>query len=127
MADLSQPILVLDDLNTMTRIVDAMLRKCGFTNIEQVHDAATALIRMREQTFMLVLSDREMPEMNGIDFVRAVRADPGIRGTPVIMMSASDDPKHAETAIAAGASVFLKKPFNLTTLRDAVAHLLRDR
>jgi two-component system chemotaxis response regulator CheY len=123
--DFAQPILVVDDVHTMTRIVDAMLRKCGFSAIEQVHDAATALQRIKEQPFLFVLSDREMPDMTGIDLVRAVRADAKTAYVPFIMMSASNEPKDAEAAIAAGANTFITKPFSQTTLRDVIANLLR--
>jgi len=125
LVDFSLPIMVVDDLRTMTRIVDSMLRKCGFAQVEQVHDAATALRMLRDRTFLLVLSDREMPEMTGLDLVRAVRADACIRSVPFVMMSASAEPKVAEEAIAAGANTFLTKPFNLTTLRDVIGSLLR--
>lgn len=125
MVDFSLPILVLDDLHTMTRIVDSMLRKCGFTQIEQVHDASAALQRLRERTFLMVLSDREMPQMSGLDFVRAVRGDASIRSVPIVIMSASSAPQDAEEAIAAGANTFLTKPFTLSTLRDVIGSLLR--
>ena len=126
MTDFSQPVLVLDDVHTMTRIVDSMLRKCGFTNVEQVHDAATALQKLRTQPYLFVISDREMPGMSGLDFVREVRADSKIGYLPIIMMSASSNSQLAEEAIAAGANAFLNKPFTLTTLRDVFVQVLRQ-
>ena len=120
-------MLVVDDLNTMTRIVDSMLRKCGFGHIEQVHDGRTALARLKTRPYQFVLSDREMPDMTGIDLVRAVRAEPRIAFVPIIMMSASTDPKDAEAAIAAGANTFITKPFSQTTLQDVIANLMRPR
>lgn len=125
--DFAQPVLVVDDLRTMTRIVEAMLLKCGFSVIEQVHDAATALQRIKDQPFLFVLSDREMPDMTGIDLVRAVRADAKTAYVPFIMMSASNEAKDAEEAIAAGANTFITKPFSQTTLRDVIANLMRPR
>ena len=101
MVDYVDPVLVVDDLNTMTRIVDGMLRKCGFTNVDQ------------------------MPGMNGLELARAIRADPKIRSVPVVIMSASSEPQHAEAAIAAGANFFMTKPFNLTTLKDVITQLMR--
>jgi len=126
LTDFSQPVLVLDDVHTMTRIVDSMLRKCGFTNVEQVHDAATALQKLRTQPYLFVISDREMPGMSGLDFVREVRADSKIGYLPIIMMSASSNSQLAEEAIAAGANAFLNKPFTLTTLRDVFVQVLRQ-
>ncbi len=110
---------------TMTRIVDSMLQKCGFTTIEQVHDVAKALQRVRAQRYLFVISDREMPGMTGLDFVREVRADSKIGRLPIIMMSANSNSKLAEEAIAAGANAFLTKPFTLTTLRDVFVQILR--
>lgn len=109
----------------MTRIVESMLRKSGFTAIEQAHDAATALERIKTQSFQFVLSDREMPGLTGIDLVRAVRSDAKTAYVPFIMMSASSEAKDAEAAIAAGANTFITKPFSQTTLRDVIANLLR--
>ena len=115
MVDYVDPVLVVDDLNTMTRIVDGMLRKCGFTNVEQCHDGPTALQKLREKPFLFMMTDREMPGMNGLELVREIRADPKIRNVPIVIMSASSEAQHAEAAITAGANFFMTKPFNLTT------------
>src|SRR4029079_10153724 len=123
--DYVDPVLVVDDLNTMTRIVDGMLRKCGFTNVEQGHDGATALQKPREKPFLFMMTDREMPGMNGLDLVREIRADPKIRNVPIVIMSAMSEAQHAEQAIAAGAKFFMTKPFNLTTLKDVITQLTR--
>ena len=125
LVDYVDPVLVVDDLNTMTRIVDGMLRKCGFTNVDQVHDGPTALQKLREKPYLFVVTDREMPGMNGLELARAIRADPKIRSVPVVIMSASSEPQHAEAAIAAGAKFFMTKPFNLTTLKDVITQLMR--
>ena len=118
-------MLVVDDLNTMTRIVDGMLRKCGSANVDQVHDGPTALQKLREKSYLFVVSDREMPGMNGLELAREIRADPKIRNVPLVIMSASSEPQHAEAAIATGANFFMTKPFNLTTLKDVITQLMR--
>ena len=125
LVDYVDPVLVVDDLNTMTRIVDGMLRKCGFLNVDQVHDGPTALQKLREKSYLFVVTDREMPGMNGLELAREIRADPKIRSVPVVIMSASSEPQHAEAAIAAGANFFMTKPFNLTTLKDVITQLMR--
>ena len=125
MVDYVDPVLVVDDLNTMTRIVDGMLRKCGFVNVDQVHDGPTALQKLREKSYLFVVTDREMPGMNGLELAREIRADPKIRNVPLVIMSASSEPQHAEAAIAAGANFFMTKPFNLTTLKDVITQLMR--
>jgi two-component system, chemotaxis family, chemotaxis protein CheY len=125
LVDFVDPVLVVDDLKTMTRIVDGMLRKCGFTNVDQVHDGPTALQKLREKSYLFVVTDREMPGMNGLELAREIRADPKIRSVPVVIMSASSEPQHAEAAIAAGANIFMTKPFNMTTLKDVITQLMR--
>ena len=125
LVDYVDPVLVVDDLNTMTRIVDGMLRKCGFTNIDQVHDGPTALQKLREKSYLFVITDREMPGMNGLELAREIRADPKIRSVPLVIMSASSEAQHAEAAMAAGANFFMTKPFNLTTLKDVITQLMR--
>lgn len=127
MVDYVDPVLVVDDLNTMTRIVDGMLRKCGFSNIDQVHDGPTALQKLREKSYLFVITDREMPGMNGLELAREIRADPKIRNVPLVIMSASSEAQHAEAAMAAGANFFMTKPFNLTTLKDVLTQLMRPQ
>jgi PleD family two-component response regulator len=61
LVDYADPVLVVDELNTMTRIVDGMLRKGGFTNVKQLHDEPTALQKLRKKPFLFVMSDRQMP------------------------------------------------------------------
>jgi len=125
LVDFSQPVLVVDDLKTMTRIVDSMLRKCGFSNIEQVHDGRTALQRLQSQFYLFVVTDGEMPEMTGLELLGKARAQSIFRHVPFIVMSANTDARYAEAAMAAGASAFLTKPFSVTTLQDVLKQLLR--
>ena len=125
MIDFSQPVLVVDDLKTMTRIVDSMLRKCGFKNIEQVNDGKTALQRLKSELFLFVVADGEMPEMTGLELLGQVRAQSNFSGIPFIVMSANTEARYAEAAIAAGANAFLTKPFSLTTLQDVLKQLLQ--
>src|SRR5262245_66492981 len=88
LVDYVDPVLVVDDLNTMTRIVDGMLRKCGFANVDQVHDGPTALQKLREKSYMFVVSDREMPGMNGLELARELGAGPKIRyGAPGVLVT----------------------------------------
>jgi two-component system chemotaxis response regulator CheY len=95
--------------------------------LNQVHDGPTALQKLREKSYLFVVTDREMPGMNGLELAREIRADPKIRSVPVVIMSASSEPQHAEAAIAAGANFFMTKPFNLTTLKDVITQLMRPQ
>src|SRR5262245_65138800 len=79
LVDAVDPVLVVDDLTTMTRIVDGMLRKCGFTNVEQCHDGPTALQKLRENAFLFMMTEREMRGENRRELVRELRADTKIR------------------------------------------------
>jgi two-component system chemotaxis response regulator CheY len=125
MVDFAQPILVVDDLKTMTNIVESLLRKCGFTNIEQVNDPNAALEKIQAKRYQLVVSDGEMPDMNGLELLREVRTNSKYAHVPFIIMSANTGPRYAEAAMAAGANAFLTKPFSATTLRDVIVQIFR--
>src|SRR5215510_1198216 len=93
--DYVDPVLVVDDLNTMTRIVDGMLRKCGFVNVDQVHDGPTALQKLREKPYLFVVTDREMPGMNGLELAREIAAEPKVPRLLIVIMAVSFEPQNA--------------------------------
>ena len=86
--DLSMPILVVDDYNTMIRIIRNLLKQLGFENIDDASDGSAALDKMRGKKYGLVISDWNMEPMNGYDLLREVRADPNLATTPFIMITA---------------------------------------
>src|SRR5260370_35793494 len=86
--DLSMAVLVVDDYNTMIRIIRNLLKQLGFENIDDASDGSAALNKMRTKKYGLVISDWNMEPMTGYDLLREVRADPNLATTPFIMITA---------------------------------------
>ena len=96
-------VLLIGDSGTMARIVETILRQCGFKDIHVAHDGKTALQRMREWSFDLILSDWEMSPVDGVAVLSEVRQDKQLKDTPFILMSANKDPRWVVLAKEAGA------------------------
>jgi len=120
----SQPrILVVDDTPRNIKVLEAMLTPRGYV-VTAATSAAEALLKMAAEAPDLVLTDVVMPEMDGYELCRRLRADPATRLLPVVMVTASDD-KEKVSALEAGADDFVQKPFNQAELLARVASLLR--
>jgi len=91
--DLSMAVLVVDDYNTMIRIIRNLLKQLGFDNIDDASDGSEALSKMRGKKYGLVISDWNMEPMTGYDLLKEVRADPNLATTPFIMITANPRPK----------------------------------
>ena len=120
----SLPVLVVDDSRTMTTIISKLVRDVGFTNIDQVNDGPSALERMREKKYGLVLSDWDMRPMNGTELISHIRKDPANSDTLVIMITAKCD---ADVSWLSGADGYLMKPFNANGLREIIEEVLSQR
>jgi two-component system chemotaxis response regulator CheY len=120
----SLPVLVVDDSRTMTTIISKLVRDVGFTNIDQVNDGPSALERMREKKYGLVLSDWDMRPMNGTELIQQIRKDPTNSGMHVIMITAKCD---ADVSWLSGADGYLMKPFNANGLREIIEEVLSQR
>jgi len=119
--DTSLPVLVVDDSRTMTAIIAKLVQDVGFTNVDQVNDGPSALERLRERKYHLILSDWDMRPMNGTELIAQIRQDPKNSGTPVIMITAKCD---ADVSWLSGADGYLMKPFNVHGLRDKIEEVL---
>ena len=119
--DLSLPILVVDDYNTMVRIICNLLKQLGYQNVDNANDGATALAKMRAGHYGLVISDWNMEPMSGYDLLREVRADPALGNTPFIMITAESKTENVIAAKRAGVSNYIVKPFNAQTLQHKIA------
>jgi|SRR5215469_15080830 len=105
-------VLVVDDSKTIRSILKGYLTKWGFEVTEAVN-GVDALARLKQMEHAdLVLVDWNMPEMDGIAFVRAVRADPGYDALPLMMVTTNSELDHVSTALDAGANEYIMKPFN---------------
>ncbi len=124
--DLSMPILVVDDYNTMIRIIRNLLRQLGFADIDDAADGAAALARMREKKYGLVISDWNMEPMTGYELLKQVRADPELYATPFIMVTAESKTENVMAAKQAGVNNYIVKPFNADTLKTKIEMVFAD-
>ena len=118
--DLSMPVLVVDDYNTMVRIIRNLLRQLGFENVDDASDGASALAKMRARKYGLVISDWNMEPMTGYDLMKEVRSDPGLARTPFIMVTAESKTENVIAAKKAGVNNYIVKPFNAQTLKTKI-------
>ncbi|MEA2983831.1 MAG: two-component system, chemotaxis family, chemotaxis protein CheY [Alphaproteobacteria bacterium] len=118
--DLSMPVLVVDDYNTMIRILRNLLRQLGFQDIDDAADGTAALAKMRQKQYGLVISDWNMEPMTGYDLLKEVRGDPGLARTPFIMVTAESKTENVIAAKKAGVNNYIVKPFNAQTLQSKI-------
>lgn len=124
--DMSMPILVVDDYNTMIRIIRNLLKQLGFENVDDAMDGKSALAMMREKTYGLVISDWNMEPMTGFELLKEVRADEKLRSTPFIMVTAESKTENVIAAKKAGVNNYIVKPFNAPTLKAKIAAVIGD-
>src|SRR3954451_24066633 len=118
--DLSMPILVVDDYQTMVRIIRNLLKQLGFEEVDDASDVTAALARLKCRKYGLVISDWNMDPMTGYELLRHVRADEGLRTTPFIMITAESKTENVIAAKKAGVSNYIVKPFNATSLKTKI-------
>jgi two-component system chemotaxis response regulator CheY len=124
--DLAMPILVVDDYNTMVRIIRNLLKQLGFQNIDDASDGTAALTKLRAKKYGLVISDWNMEPMTGFDLLKEVRADPVLGKTPFIMITAESKTENVIAAKKAGVDNYIVKPFNAQTLQHKIAAVFPD-
>ena len=116
-------VLVVDDSTTVCRMVELLLRQCGFEQIEAVQDGKTALDRLAASPFEIIICDWEMEPITGLEVLHQVRRQQKTRGIPFILMSAKKEPNWIAEAMQAGADCLLAKPFNAAMLRAKIAQI----
>jgi len=124
MADQKMRFLVVDDFSTMRRIVRNLLKELGFTEIEEAEDGSAALAKLKVEKFDFVVSDWNMPNMTGIELLKAVRADAALKHLPVLMVTAEAKKENIVEAAQAGASGYIVKPFTVATLDEKLNKIL---
>jgi two-component system chemotaxis response regulator CheY len=124
--DLGMPILVVDDYNTMIRIIRNLLRQLGFEDIDDASDGSAALDKMRHKKYGLIISDWNMEPMTGFDLLKEVRADPNLAKMPFIMVTAESKTENVIAAKKAGVNNYIVKPFNAATLKTKIEAVFAD-
>jgi two-component system, chemotaxis family, chemotaxis protein CheY len=125
-ADASMSILIVDDYNTMIRIIRNLLKQLGFNNVDEANDGTAALAKMREKQYGLVISDWNMTPMTGYDLLREIRADPSLAATRFIMVTAESKTDNVIAAKKAGVDNYIVKPFNAQTLQHKIHSVFPD-
>jgi two-component system chemotaxis response regulator CheY len=124
--DKSMSVLVVDDYKTMVRIVRGLLEQLGFRNIDDAMDGATALQKIQQNDYGLILSDWNMAPMTGYELLKAVRADPRTRATPFVMITAEAKTENVVAARQAGVNNYIIKPFTLAVLKQKLTTVLGE-
>jgi two-component system, chemotaxis family, chemotaxis protein CheY len=115
--------LVVDDFSTMRRIVRNLLKELGFTNVDEAEDGAVALQKLKGGAFDFVVTDWNMPNMDGLTLLQSVRADPALKALPVLMITAEAKKENIIAAAQAGASGYVVKPFTAATLNEKLTKI----
>ena len=116
--DLSMNVLIVDDYKTMLRIIRNLLRQLGIENVDEATDGGTALTKLHESDYGLVISDLNMQPMTGLQLLKEVRADQKLKQIPFIMINAESKTENVVAAKEAGVTNYIVKPFNAATLKQ---------
>jgi two-component system chemotaxis response regulator CheY len=117
--------LIVDDFSTMRRIVRGLLKEMGCNNADEAEDGAVALNMLKSQKYDFVVSDINMPNMNGFDLLKAIKAEEGLRHIPVLMVTAEARKEDIVLAAQSGAAGYIVKPFTKATLEEKVQKILQ--
>ncbi|MBK6631455.1 MAG: chemotaxis response regulator CheY [Betaproteobacteria bacterium] len=118
MPDMKMKFLVVDDFSTMRRIVRNLLKELGFLNVDEAEDGAIALGKLTSEPFDFVVTDWNMPNMDGLTLLQQIRANPQLKHLPVLMITAEAKKENIIAAAQAGASGYIVKPFTAGTMGE---------
>ncbi|NNE63559.1 MAG: chemotaxis protein CheY [Gammaproteobacteria bacterium] len=118
--DKGMNILIVDDFSTMRRIIKNLLRDLGFNNTSEADDGQTALPMLKSGKFDLLVTDWNMPGMDGLSLLKAVRADADLSAMPVLMVTAEAKREQIVVAAEAGVNGYVVKPFTAITLKEKI-------
>ncbi|MDX7988671.1 chemotaxis protein CheY [Xenorhabdus sp. 12] len=118
MASKDLRFLVVDDFSTMRRIVRNLLKELGFNNVDEAQDGAEALTKLRTAEFDFVISDWNMPNIDGLELLKTIRGEEKLAALPVLMVTAEAKKENIIAAAQAGASGYVVKPFTAAILEE---------
>ncbi len=117
--------LIVDDFSTMRRIVRGLLKEMGCNNADEAEDGVVALSMLKAQKYDFVVSDINMPNMNGFDLLKAVKAEDSLKHIPVLMVTAEARKEDIVMAAQSGAAGYIVKPFTKATLEEKVQKIMQ--
>jgi two-component system chemotaxis response regulator CheY len=123
--DPNMDILVVDDASTMRRIVRGLLRELSLKNIREAENGSDALEELKRKKADLVISDWNMPQMTGIELLRAIRSDGALKDVPVLMVTAEAKKENILEAVQAGVNNYIVKPFSAETLQEKLNKIFK--
>ncbi len=126
MPDPNMKILVVDDFSTMRRIVKNVLKQLGFSNFEEAENGEMALGMLQKGEFEFVVSDWNMPVMDGLTLVEKIRADDALKGLPILMVTAEAEKDKVIAAVKAGVNNYIVKPFTADTMKEKLGKIFTD-
>ena len=126
MSDKNMKFLVVDDFSTMRRIVRNLLKEIGFSNVDEAEDGVVALHKLKNGQFDFVVTDWNMPNMSGIELLKAIRGDASLKHLPVMMITAEAKKENIIEAATAGASGYIVKPFTAATLDEKLNKIFQN-
>ncbi len=118
MADPKMRFLVVDNFSTMRRIVRNLLKELGYSNVDEAEDGAVALQKLKSAPYDFVVTDWNMPNMDGLTLLQSIRRTPQLKHLPVLMVTAEAKKENIIAAAQAGASGYVVKPFTAATLAE---------
>ena len=117
--------LIVDDFSTMRRIVRGLLKEMGCNNADEAEDGVAALTMLKAQKFDFVVSDINMPNMNGFELLKAIKAEEALKHLPVLMVTAEARKEDILLAAQSGAAGYIVKPFTKATLEEKVTKIMQ--
>jgi two-component system chemotaxis response regulator CheY len=117
--------LIVDDFSTMRRIVRGLLKESGYNNADEAEDGAAALQKLKNEKYDFVVSDINMPNMNGFELLNAIKADAQLKHLPVLMVTAEARKEDIVRAAQEGAAGYIVKPFTKATLEEKVQKIMQ--
>ena len=117
--------LIVDDFSTMRRIVRGLLKELGYNNAEEAEDGVAALNLLKSAKFDFVVSDINMPNMNGFELLAAIKAEASLKHIPVLMVTAEARKEDIVRAAQDGAAGYIVKPFTKATLEEKVQKIMQ--
>ena len=124
--DLNIRVLVVDDFATMRRIIKGVLKQLGFSNIVEAEDGDVALEELKKDEYGLILADWNMPNMSGLELLKAVRSDKDLQRIPFIMVTAEGQKDNILEAVKAGVSNYVIKPFTPETINEKLKKVFKE-
>jgi two-component system chemotaxis response regulator CheY len=125
--DKNMKILIVDDFATMRKVIRNLLRQIGYQNVTEAEDGVEALKELKSQKIEFVISDWNMPNMSGIELLKAVRADSELSGLPFLMVTAESLKENVVEAVKAGVSNYIVKPFTAEVLSEKIKKIIEKQ